>query len=93
MPWVGRNTFTSPGLATTDLRVARAIRFSERMKLELIWEAFNLFNRVNVTAINTTQYNLVGSTLFPRTDFQTTRETGTNLSRERQMQLGARFTF
>ncbi len=92
-PWVGRNTFTSPGLATTDVRVARAIRFSERAKLELIGEAFNLFNRGNITRVNTFQYNVRGTTLFPRTDFATRSETGSNLTRERQLQLGARFTF
>jgi hypothetical protein len=30
-----------------DLRVARSIRFSESMRLELIAEGFNLFNRFN----------------------------------------------
>jgi hypothetical protein len=93
VPWAGRNTYTGPGLATTDLRVARAIRFHERARLELIWEAFNLFNRVNITRINTSQYNARGSIMFPRTDFATRSETGSNLTRERQLQLGARFTF
>jgi hypothetical protein len=93
VPWEGRNTLTTPGLATTDMRLARAFRLSERMKLEFIFEAFNVFNRVNITGINTTQYNLVNLVLFPRTDFATTQETGSNLLRERQLQLGARFTF
>jgi len=31
--------------------------------------------------------------LFPRTDFQTISATSTNLVRERQYQLGARFVF
>jgi hypothetical protein len=93
VPWAGRNTLTGPGLATTDMRLARALRFSERMKLELIFEAFNVFNRTNITQINTTKYNLVNQVLFPRTDFATTSETGSNLLRERQLQLGARFTF
>jgi len=93
VPFVGRNTFTSPGFASVDVRLARAFRLSERMKLELIWEAFNLLNRTNVTGLNTLQYNVVGTTLFPRTDFGTASATGTNLVRERQMQLGARFSF
>ena len=93
VPFVGRNTFTSPGFASVDVRLARAFRLSERMKLELIWEAFNLLNRTNVTGLNTLQYNVVGTTLFPRPDFGTASATGTNLVRERQMQLGARFSF
>jgi len=93
VPWVGRNIYTNPGSAITDLRVARAFRFHERARLELIWEAFNLFNRVNITRLNTAHYNARGSVMFPRTDFATRSETGSNLSRERQLQLGARFTF
>ncbi|MFN2393932.1 MAG: hypothetical protein ABR566_18475, partial [Pyrinomonadaceae bacterium] len=30
-----------------DLRVSRAIRFGERVKLDLIAEGFNMFNRFN----------------------------------------------
>ena len=63
------------------------------LKLELIAEAFNLFNRVNITRINVAQYNIRGSVLFPRPDFASIQETGNNLTRERQLQLGARFTF
>jgi len=92
-PWVGRNTYVSPGMATTDLRLARAIKFSERMRLELIGEAFNLFNRVNITRINNSQYTFRGSVLFPNAAFASIQETGSNLTRERQLQLGARFTF
>ena len=33
--------------ASFDLRIARAIRFGERVRLELIAEGFNLFNRFN----------------------------------------------
>ncbi len=93
VPFVGRNVLTSPGLANVDLRLAREIRFSERLRLQLIAEGFNVFNRVNITSINTTQYNIRGTVLFPRTDFQSISATGTNLTRERQLQLGARFSF
>jgi len=92
-PFVGRNTFTYPGAATVDLRVAREIKFSERLRWQLIAEAFNVFNRINVTGINATQYNVRSSVLFPRTDFQSISATGTNLMRERQLQFGTRFTF
>ncbi|MEN6532991.1 MAG: hypothetical protein ABFD89_04970, partial [Bryobacteraceae bacterium] len=81
------------GLAVLDLRIAREIRLSDRFKWQLIAEAFNSLNRVNITGINTTQYNIRTATLFPRTDFQSISATGTNLTRERQFQLGTRFTF
>jgi len=93
VPFVGRNIYINPGLATVDLRIAREIKFTERLRWQLIAEAFNLANRVNISGINATQYNLSGSTLFPRTDFQSIQSTGTNLTRERQFQLGTRFTF
>jgi hypothetical protein len=93
VPFVGRNTLTNPGVANVDARLAREFKFTERMRLQLIFEAFNLTNRVQVTSINTTQYTVRGSTLFPRTDFQTISGAGTNLFGPRQLQLGARFSF
>ncbi len=33
--------------ASVDMRVSRAIRFGERVRLDLIAEGFNLFNRFN----------------------------------------------
>ena len=67
------------------------------MKLEVLAEGFNVFNRTQVTVVNPTIYNLSGSTL-------TFNGTGTNpfcnvtgadstLFRERQVQFAARFEF
>ena len=93
VPFAGRNTYTFPGMATLDLRVAREIKIKERIRWQLIAEVFNLTNRINITGLNTTQYNVRNTILFPRTDFQTISSTGTNLVRERQLQLGTRFSF
>lgn len=93
VPFIGRNTLTNPGVANADARVAREIRFTERVRLQLIFEAFNVTNRYQITGINTTQFNVRGSTLFPRTDFQTVSSTGTNLFGARQLQLGGRISF
>ncbi len=92
-PFVGRNTYTYPGNANGDARLARDFKFAERVRLQLIFEAFNVTNRVQITGINTTQYNIRGATLFPRTDFQTISAAGTNLFGPRQLQLGARLAF
>jgi hypothetical protein len=50
---LGRNVFTTPFFATVDLRVARRVPlpFSERQNLELIVEAFNLFNKTNINEV------------------------------------------
>jgi hypothetical protein len=47
---LGRNMGRTHGYASFDLRVARSIRFTENMRLELIAEGFNLFNRFNEAA-------------------------------------------
>jgi len=44
---LGRNMGVTHAFASFDLRVARAIRFGERVRLDLIAEGFNLFNRFN----------------------------------------------
>ncbi len=44
---LGRNRGMTHYFASFDMRIARAIRFNERVKLDLIAEGFNLFNRFN----------------------------------------------
>jgi len=43
----GRNAFLGPDYATLDLRLTRKIHVTERFRLELTAESFNLFNRDN----------------------------------------------
>jgi hypothetical protein len=93
VPFVGRNTFTDPGAAVVDVRLAREFKFTERLRWQIMVEGFNIFNRVLITGINATQYNVRGAVLFPNPAFQSISSTGTNLMRERQYQLGTRFTF
>ena len=47
---LGRNRGITHGYASVDLRVMRGIRFGERVRLDLIAEGFNLFNRFNEAA-------------------------------------------
>ncbi len=49
---LGRNAFVGPGFFQVDLRVSKQIPFGERLKLDLIADGFNLFNRTNVAAVN-----------------------------------------
>jgi hypothetical protein len=48
-----RNTFRGDSLQTVDVRLARSFQIREKGKLELMAEAFNLANRVNVRYFNT----------------------------------------
>ena len=50
---LGRNTLEGPGFVSFDLRVARPLRLNERATAEFSGDFFNLFNRVNVTDLNT----------------------------------------
>ena len=50
---LGRNTLIGPNFVTFDLRIARPIHLSERVVAEFSADFFNLFNRVNVTDLNT----------------------------------------
>jgi outer membrane receptor protein involved in Fe transport len=50
---LGRDTLQGPGYASLDMRVARAFRFRERMRLELSGDMFNVFNRDNIKDLNT----------------------------------------
>jgi hypothetical protein len=49
LPGYGRNAFTGPDYATTDLRLVRKIRMGhgEHERLEFSADSFNLFNRDN----------------------------------------------
>jgi len=49
---LGRNAFTMPGFFQWDMRVSRRIPLGERLKLDLIADVFNLFNRTNIAAVN-----------------------------------------
>jgi hypothetical protein len=44
---LGRNRGITDGYASLDLRITRAIRFNERVRLDVIAEGFNMFNRFN----------------------------------------------
>jgi hypothetical protein len=91
-----RNAFRQPKLVNVDLRISRRFRFTETMNLEFLAEAFNLFNRYQVTGVNTTQYTFSGSNLnfTPNgPNFGVPNSTGNSIYRERQIQFALRFHF
>ncbi|MGI8917514.1 MAG: hypothetical protein ACR2H6_02845, partial [Pyrinomonadaceae bacterium] len=91
-----RNAFRQPKIVNVDLRVSRRFRFTETANLEVLAEAFNLFNRYQVTSVGTNLYSFSGSNLdfSPATNsFGVATGTGNSLIRERQIQFAARFHF
>ncbi len=65
---LGRNTGTLPAIMHFDLRIGRTIRLYERLNLQGSVDAFNLFNRFNVAAVNPlyTQAGIPTAALDPR---------------------------
>jgi hypothetical protein len=105
VPVVTRNGITGQPNYKLDLRVARDIRATERLRIEILAEAFNLLNRSNYNGFNTTDYNAVATTnttplampiqLTPATGFLSPNNDasppdGTNA---RRLQLALRFRF
>ena len=77
----GRNIFTGPGFFQTDFALHKAFAVTERMKMELRGEAFNVFNNVNFNNPTVTStsasFGVVSSTRVP----------------PRILQIAARFSF
>jgi hypothetical protein len=48
---VGRNTYVGKPLYSWDLRVSRGIHLTERLKLDLMVDVFNVLNRANVDEV------------------------------------------
>jgi hypothetical protein len=94
---LARNIHHRPYTFTTDLRVSKRIRFTEHMNLELLAEGFNIFNRSNVTAVNTSyisNINFTTGVLTYNPAFGTTQTINNTINLSpRQIQLGVRFHF
>jgi outer membrane receptor protein involved in Fe transport len=98
-----RNKYRRPYTTTTDLRISKRIKFNEHMNLEILAEGFNIFNRDNVTAVNTAYISTITfgttaqvGTLTYNPLFGTPTTTGFNNTTTlapRQIQLGLKFHF
>jgi outer membrane receptor protein involved in Fe transport len=87
---LGRNTLRGPKFASFDLRVAREIRLGERVSAELSADFFNLFNRTNITDLNTV-YGGIDLNVAPNPilGFNTPRDAANPF----QFQYGVKFRF
>jgi hypothetical protein len=93
LPLLERNAFTAPSVKNVDLRLSRKFYIKEGFNVEILGEAFNLFNRTQFTGVNTRMYNLNGTTLTFDPTFGALSEAGGTLYRERQVQIGLRLQF
>jgi outer membrane receptor protein involved in Fe transport len=90
---VPRNFFKQPNIWYVDARLSRRFSITEGTNLEFLVEGFNVFNRTQVTGVQTTLYNLSGNTLTFNAPFGNTTGADSTLFRERQVQFAARFEF
>jgi outer membrane receptor protein involved in Fe transport len=101
---VPRNFFKQPKIWYLDMRVSRRFSLTENMKLELLAEGFNLFNRTQVTSVSAGIYSIctTGTLTNPcpllnfssgPSGFNSVTGADSTLFRERQVQLAARFQF
>jgi hypothetical protein len=93
VPFVGRNTLRLPKFTTVDLRVTKDIPVlgDGRVRIRLIGEAFNLFNRANITGQNGVRLNtnLTTFQFRPNAPYLFTTSTGD----PRILQLAAKIIF
>jgi len=87
-----------------DFRLGRQFAFTERLRLSLIGEAFNLFNHTNVSSVNTTAFSYLSpgsgasaghtnACFSPSSTFLTPTATSNLIWGPRQLQICARLTF
>jgi hypothetical protein len=100
------NYFHQPPIKYVDLRVSRRFTLKENYKIELLAEGFNIFNRTQVTSVNTQMYTVctgtgaTGTCPFGTGIFASFNPTFGSIAgsdgfffRERQIQLAVRFEF
>jgi hypothetical protein len=49
---LGRNKYYMPGFFQFDMRISKGINLGERLRMDVIADAFNLFNHTNILAVN-----------------------------------------
>lgn len=95
-PFIGRNTGRGPDFWTVDLRLSRKFGLGERANVEVLGEAFNLFNRLNFASVNNTVGAAYSGPLNPlgNKSLSPSQPLGfTSAVGPRRFQLGVRLNF
>lgn len=102
VPFEDRNSARQTGRKTIDLRLSKVFGVGGSRKIEVLGEAFNLFNWINYTSFVGTKYTLTSSTfdattnvltanVAPTTSFLTPTAASNTLFGARDAQIGVRF--
>jgi hypothetical protein len=96
-PQLRRNSFPGPGIRNVDARISRDIPIHEAIKMQFFMEAFNVANRRQIIAQNTTAYQFNSATTIgvasQATPFGTPTATSSVLYGPRQLQFTAKLFF
>jgi len=84
---VGRNHWYGPGINNWDFNLAKTSAITERIKFQLRFEFYNMFNRTQFAKPD----NVVGDSNFGYSTSQVGQNDGTTGAR--QVQIGAKFEF
>jgi len=84
---IGRNAFYGPGLQNWDLSLAKTTALTERFKLQMRFESYNVFNHANFTKPD----NLISDPTFGMSTSQVGQNDSTTGAR--QVQFGLKLNF
>jgi hypothetical protein len=105
LPTVGRNSVYGDKNYRLDLRVARQFHMTERLRMEILGEAFNIMNHANYNGYNSTAFNSVATTattplgapiaLIANSNFRVANNDGSQPdgTNARRVQISLRFRF
>ena len=83
-----------PGFWTSDIRLSRVFRLTDKQAIDFLFEAFNLFNHLNYATVNNTVGAAIPEDLHSRPAATASQPLGyTSAFDPRRLQLGVRFTF
>ncbi len=94
---IARNQGIAPSFSSFDVRLTRELHIKDKYQLNLTFEAFNLFNKVNVLSLNRVYSpNPDGSFNLPPKEngrYIATPDRYRDAAAARQLQIGVRFSF
>jgi hypothetical protein len=105
LPTIGRNSIYGANNYRLDLRIARQFHPTERLRVEILGEAFNVMNHSNYNGFNSTAFNTVATTastalsapivLIPNNNFRIANNDGSQPdgTNARRIQVSLRLKF
>jgi hypothetical protein len=102
--FLARNPFYAPGYGDWDLRLQRTFSITEKVKLNLLGELFNVTNHTNILSVNTTAYTYlapgsgacaghVNACMTPSSTYLAPTATSSLVFGPRQVQISGRLSF